>query len=445
MRIAIPCFLLTVVIVAGLAGQPADEFVFLERWIPNGAPLYKFSSTGALLATVATLPVNFSPIRLTTSENNTSFRVIGYFNIAPNYPGTILDVTPNGMITTLLSTPTLPGPEQLIRTCDGDWLVIGRRPGNVPLQVFRVVNNQLTTVSSIGAIWTYGVTLDPVTGLLIVRAVDNVSEGYYYLDPLTGVYTNMALYGSNPTMHAMNGARRPVLDPATGWIYDVQYHFLARTCNLVRVHPQSGITTLSRSLVRHPPDLVRPNGRITGFDFYLFVNNSWPPAGPTEILRVQKSGAIVGTTFLQSVNVWGGGSGSGVVRVGSRHLTWYMDNPPNGRSLHISFPGEAGRRYAVGFSLTGIRPGIALPDSRVIPLQFDGLTALSLTSGIPGMLENSTGALDLYGRAKVKVDTNSAGPLFKGCKIWAAAVVLDPTAPLGIAHIAGPTLLSIRQ
>jgi len=65
--------------------------------------------------------------------------------------------------------------------------------------------------------------------------------------------------------------------------------------------------------------------------------------------------------------------------------------------------------------------------------------------GVSGVLERTVGSLDLSGRATVKVDTNAFGSARKGMKIWAAALVLDPAAPSGVAHVAGPTLLTIRR
>ena len=51
----------------------------------------------------------------------------------------------------------------------------------------------------------------------------------------------------------------------------------------------------------------------------------------------------------------------------------------------------------------------------------------------------------MAGRAKVKVNTNALGGALKGLRMWAAVLVLDPKAQLGIAQIAGPTLVRYRQ
>jgi hypothetical protein len=121
-----------------------------------------------------------------------------------------------------------------------------------------------------------------------------------------------------------------------------------------------------------------------------------------------------------------------------------MDNAPNDRSLHVSFPGEAGRLYVVGLSLTGIRPGVVLPDARVIPIVPDGLTRLSTAGGAPGVIEGTLGKLDARGRARVKIHANRFGQALKGLRVWAVALLLDPASRHGIAYISHPTQMTIK-
>ena len=303
----------------------------------------------------------------------------------------------------------------------------------------------MTTVGVVGAMWTYGIVEDFDSGLWVVRCVTQMpayAEGYYYVDPWTGANVRMVVHGANSPVRVLHGAKRLVTDPVGGCYYDMHHEYLSRKCAPVRVLPGVGVTTLTRTVQRYPADMVAPGGRVGGFDFYLFLNRSLPPAMPTEIERLTKQGVSVGTTILNGpvLHNW-----TGVVREGSRHLTWYMDTPPNGRRLQLSFPNESGMGYAVGFSLRGVRPGVVLKDARVIPLVPDDLTLLGLTGGVAGVLENAVGRLDAAGRARVKVDTNAFGARLKGVRIYATALILDPTARLGIAQIVGPTVLNIRH
>ena len=88
-----------------------------------------------------------------------------------------------------------------------------------------------------------------------------------------------------------------------------------------------------------------------------------------------------------------------------------------------------------------MRPGIVLRDARVIPIVPDNLTTLCLTGGAPGLLENPLGVLDGNGEARVRVNLNPLGKTASGLRLWAAAIVLDPKAPLGVGAIHGPLLL----
>jgi hypothetical protein len=433
------------VLAGGAIAQPVDAFLHVGNWIPSGAPVIRFDATGKTQTTLGVLPANFSVLRFMLAEDNAACRAIGYFNTRPNYRGAVIDVSPKGAVSTFAVSSQMISPEQMMRTCDGEWLLLGRRANVTSLEIFKVAGGGMTRVGAVGAMWTYGVVEDFDSGLWVVRCVTQMpayAEGYYYLDPWTGVNVGMVVHGANSPVRVLHGAKRLVTDPVGGAFYDMHHEYLSRKCAAVRILPGVGVTTLTRTVQRYPCDMVAPGGRTSGFGFYLFLNRSWPPIMPTEIQRVTKKGVSVGTSILNGpvLHAW-----TGVVREGSRHLTWFMDTPPNGRRLQLSFPNEAGRGYAVGFSLRGVRPGVVLKDARVIPLVPDDLTVLGLTGGVPGVLEDAVGQLDTAGKAQVKVNTNAFGTRLKGVRIWATALVLDPKARLGIAQIVGPTVLNIRR
>ena len=111
---------------------------------------------------------------------------------------------------------------------------------------------------------------------------------------------------------------------------------------------------------------------------------------------------------------------------------------PNDRVINVDFPGDAGRPYVVAFSQSGFSPGVPLPDGRTIPLNLDGLTLLTANVALPPFLTGNTGVLDGLGRATVRFNLNSL-PV-TGLRLWAAAVTVDPNAPLGISQISAPLL-----
>jgi len=434
---------LFVAVSAGLPAQPQDTFI--ATTFPPNMSLCRFAADGTILGTLTLLPTGYKTASMAVAGDNQSLRLFGWMSTLPGNPGILLDVSPQGVVKTLHVGSPLVAPVQLVRTCDGDWLILNQAWSG-SLEFYRYQGQSFSTVSSLGLFFPFSITENPESGLLLVDGQDDrttLQQGYYRLDPWNGTLTSIYICPPRPAYTISSGPRHLIYDTQTGALFDMQVFHGPRTCNLVRVQQELGVTTLSQSLVRYPVDLMRPGGRATGFDFYLFAKDSWPPAGPTEIIRVKKDGTFVGKSLLQGSQNWW--PGPGVLRTGSRHLAWYMDNRPNGRSLHLSFPGETGLNYAVGLSLTGIRPGIPLRDGRTIPLVPDNLTWLSLKGGVPGVLEHTVGNLDVSGRARMKVDTNAFGSALKGVKIWAVALILDPAAPAGVAHIAGPTLLTIRR
>jgi len=103
----------------------------------------------------------------------------------------------------------------------------------------------------------------------------------------------------------------------------------------------------------------------------------------------------------------------------------------------LHFAGHAGKAYAMGFSLQGVRPHIPLGDGRRIQLAFDAITALSLSGRLAPILTHNLGILAPTDRAAVDLDVHAL-PGVAGINLYGLAVVLDPAAPRGVAIIADP-------
>jgi len=443
----------TIFVAIGLVGciaavSPAqaspDTFLYFS-FAPTTPPtLYEISASGTLVGTIATFPPGFQPYRVEMAEDNRDYRVTGDDG-PPNYRGVLLNVTPAGIVTTIHCGAPLNLPWHMIRTCDGDWFVINS-PDFTGTTVLRLTGTSLSTLTKLSATWAFGVTENPENDALIVRAGTTLGSyvtGYFHLDLRTGAIASILIRPPTVPTPVQEGSKRPAYDPPTGDLHDMTVD-TSRNSHLVRLHPSTGLTTLSSLIGRLAADLVAVGGRTRGYDFHAFVTPSWPPPGPIEIIQFRKDGTIAGKSIVP-MSTPRYNPGKGILRKGSRHLCWYMNQAPNGRKLQLSFPGEAGRAYAVGFSVSGIRPGIPLPDGRVVSIVPDALTAASLTGGIPGVLDRTVGTLDARGKATVNVDTNRFGSALKSLRLWAAAVVLDPQAPSGVAQVVGPTVLTIRR
>jgi hypothetical protein len=183
----------------------------------------------------------------------------------------------------------------------------------------------------------------------------------------------------------------------------------------------------------------------------------WSRYMTSEVYRIGRDGSIQQTMARLNMDRTGAvttvgnlpGTGtlwarSDLTRRDSRHLTWFMNRAPHDRSLRLSFPGEAGRSYVVGLTLSGADSGIPLPDGRTIPLNFDGLTAVSVTGSLPSIMTGTVGVLDATGAATARIDVASVASVLKGIRVVAAAIVTDPSAPSGLAHVSGATGFTIR-
>jgi hypothetical protein len=115
---------------------------------------------------------------------------------------------------------------------------------------------------------------------------------------------------------------------------------------------------------------------------------------------------------------------------------------PGRWDILLSFPGEAGLGYALGVSLSGLRPGVTLPDGRHLTLNVDPFTALGLNGLLAPVLTGTAGTLDAMGAARATLDVSALSGV-QGLRIWFLAATLDPSAPLGIRTISDPWVIVI--
>jgi hypothetical protein len=112
---------------------------------------------------------------------------------------------------------------------------------------------------------------------------------------------------------------------------------------------------------------------------------------------------------------------------------------PGKWAINLSLPGEAGMNYVMALSLTGVRPGIPLPDGRRINLALDGLTILTIQNLIPGIFNPGPGALSATGQATGKLDVSGLPPL-SGVRVWIEALVVGKGSIGTIVDPVGITL-----
>lgn len=109
----------------------------------------------------------------------------------------------------------------------------------------------------------------------------------------------------------------------------------------------------------------------------------------------------------------------------------------------LSFPNAGGKGYAVALSVSGVRPGLPLGDGRWVQIYPDSVTVGTMSGALGFILKNATGFLDSQGRGVATLDLQNF-PATAGLRVWAVAVVLDPSAPRNVGAIADPTVLVVR-
>lgn len=110
----------------------------------------------------------------------------------------------------------------------------------------------------------------------------------------------------------------------------------------------------------------------------------------------------------------------------------------------VSLPMWANRSFLLAVSMSGVRPGMKLPDGRTIPLIMDNLAFLSVTLGLAPFVTGNVGTLDRTGLAVAKIDVSGIGKVLNGIRLWLCAVVIDGSAPLGIGVITDPKCLVLE-
>ena len=138
------------------------------------------------------------------------------------------------------------------------------------------------------------------------------------------------------------------------------------------------------------------------------------------------SGYTMPTSPLEVVELYA--NDLNTTRTGNRK--WNVNiNPGNG--LH------AGKNFVLTLSLTGVMK-VPLPDGREFFLLPDQASDLAISGKLAPILTGNIGKLDSSGKATAVLDLTFLGTAANGNVVHLAAAVLDPRAPVGIAHVCQP-------
>ncbi len=212
-------------------------------------------------------------------------------------------------------------------------------------------------------------------------------------------------------------------------------HIYLGALQLARFDPASNtVTTLTGNIATNLGDRGLVTDRSPGAGGAMIYMSS-ASSTASSIQRFDRTGVNLGV--FASFSTWV----TGIVFDKSKNLASVIKTPPNDRYLRISFPADAGKPYTLALSLSGCTPGVKLPGGLVIPLVLDNLTILTTRQPLPPLLVNNLGILNASGEAVATLSLNPLGSVITGVRLWAAVVVIDPNAPLGISQISEPVLI----
>jgi len=349
--------------------------------------------------------------------------------LVTNVNGSVYQVDPN--TTTLVGTVTtlVHMLRDIVIDQNGDTFV------SADSGIWRIRGGSATTVTTLAGL-TGGLIIDIDTGDLIVQEGRFVGSGATYrMSRSGGMVATLS-----PTSAPRHGIAQHI---PTGDIYIGSCcGDLEPAANLYRLKAGSAAASVFLSTHASPVGCYSVKADRSSAAAQALLIGAFSPAHPARgtggwytleltdksiTLLAPLDVSLYECEFLYRRNVYG-------LRTGNR--TW---------NLGLAIPEDPGRPYVVPASLSGVRPGIDLPDGRTINLNPDGLTSLVLgSSTLAPILTNLSGTLDAQGRATVGLDLSSFGASLDGVLIHFVAVTLDVDAPLGIKTITDPFVLRVE-
>jgi hypothetical protein len=377
---------------------------------------------------VSQLPVNVYAAGATIDFDDKTY-VMALLSKAIN--GSLIQVDQKGTILQTIQVESVnPGmgggmTHDVMLDQNGDYIVVVGFGGGTPNPGLRKVDraNKVTTIYQGTPLRDpYAVTVDIDTGDFIV--VDTSTHGLYSIAPDGSAITSVGLFPTNLSIR-----NQICQDPRTGDYFVGS--FQSNGAVLMRMDQLGQMTTFLAS------------GLIAGYGVYpdrgsaaaprLAVGSTSTTSGiffvdlSTKAITTLINTASASLTYLQVFP--------------AREVATYLRSP--GRwEIYLHFAGEASAAYAVGLSLSGVRPGVPLPDGRRILLNVDNLTALSLNGQLGPLFTGNVGNLNPSARAMAVLDVSSL-PVLKGIPVWLLAATLDPRAPLGIQTISDPLRITL--
>jgi len=382
--------------------------------------------------------------RGTTSSTYASWHRSGLYRIDP---GT-MQVT-----TILMDTMAMYEARQLIINQDGDYVfnAYQQLPTNYCVLKLTSTGTTLTTVldsTSLGLTGypsLYGTGIDIDSGMYLINLYR--SNTFYYavirFDQRNNAYTTFG-GGNVSSMYGWYGYYNTIeQDMATGNIQGYYYR------NLYELKQGAPSRTTLWQLGLPGGYTMQYGGRFdlqsapkkrfcaTGYNYHpVGQPNTFYWYSPT-VFNVDAAMPFTVSATDCDPNYTSGVQRTGYYAYGfdfyrGNHVQTYKTGPRQW-DVRVSCPRFPIKQYVMVASLTGVRPGITLPDGRTINLAPDFYTQMSLLGLLKPFFDPGPQVLDKNGEAQGKIDLR----LFPdtGLRMWIAVAVIDPAAPSGIAYL----------
>ncbi len=380
------------------ASSVAPAQSFTDWMLVDGSGLQRFSNG---VVTTIGFP-QADGLAMMDADNR---HYIGY-----GFAAGLMRFDPNTQVITTLTTvaPTQIGVDQ-----NGDYLLARQNR----IDVLGRASLQLTTLAQSTLIGTpYGMTTDIDTGDVVIESwngrltLTRVSNGV-----VTSIYQQIST--------SIQTGGSVVQDASDGSFLAVHYLFsrTTRRVDLLKVQGGTLVSSLQAS--------TGAMGGLVALD-RVAEGKAVVPAGPG--LEQIDLGPFAVTSQIPMT------SGFLNALFPDRHRNLASVRTANRQwQLAMSFPGEAGRGYALAVGVSGVRGGVPLADGRVIQLALDPIAIASLSGALAPLVQNNVGTLGATGTAVATLDLSPLPPALS-LRVWAIAVTIDPNAPVPIATIADP-------
>jgi hypothetical protein len=306
----------------------------------------------------------------------------------------VVHVTPTGLLTSIGTVGT--GPNAIDLDQDGNYLVTTDTNG-----LFRVdpVNSGATSLMAL-----------PGPGAVGASAIDQENGDLLFGTSFGGLFR---MNRTNQAITSLGGYGGSILaidfEPRTG-----EYLIVTQ-----------GSPTVTRRVAR--------NGLSTTVTNTPYFANALKVDDETGNLLIAGQNAIAHVTPGGGLITSLGGmpfNATGVETYGSRKVAGH--GPATAGSTYtvqFAFPRSANQVYYAAMS-TGLRPGVSLPDGRVINLDITSPLFPISIGGLPGITTGFSGFLNPGGQA---TGTIAIPPTFPaGIRIFVSALALNPFLPLGL-------------